>query len=122
MYTTARPTFAGTKNFVAARQWPGHEGLINDVDGDLVQIGPVNFMSNAWSPSGGNLRKFEKMPELSTHSPAVTNDGGMMAILREDQELFKTLNSRCENMKKAVVALSGKKKKGTEIETDDEDD
>ena len=62
------------------------------------------------------------MPELSTHSPAVTNDGGMMAILREDQELFKTLNSRCENMKKAVVALSGKKKKGTEIETDDEDD
>lgn len=45
-----------------------------------------------------------------------------MAILREDQELFKTLNSRCENMKKAVVALSGKKKKGTEIETDDEDD
>jgi len=58
-----------------------------------------------------------------THSPAVTNDNGMMAILQEDHELFKTLNSRREDIKKAVLsALSGKKKKGTEIETDDEDD
>ena len=53
-----------------------------------------------------------------THSPAVTNDGRMMAILQEDHELFKTLNSRPEDIK---GSLGGKKKKFTEIETDDED-
>ena len=56
-----------------------------------------------------------------THSPAVTNDGGMMAILREDHEVFKTLNSRREDIKEAAIALGGKKKKATEVETDDED-
>jgi hypothetical protein len=54
-----------------------------------------------------------------THLPAVTNDGGMMVILQEDHELFKTLNSHHEEIKKA---LSGKKKEGTEMETDDKDD
>jgi len=48
----------------------------------------------------------------------VTNDGRMMAILQEDHELFKTLNSRPEDIK---GSLGGKKKKFTEIETDDED-
>ena len=27
--------------------------------------GPMNFMSNAWSPSGGKFRRFWKMPELN---------------------------------------------------------
>ena len=39
-----------------------------------------------------------------------------------DHKIFKTLNSRCEDIKKAVVALSGKKEKGSEIETDDKGD
>jgi len=56
-----------------------------------------------------------------THSPAVTNDGRMMAIVREDHEVFKTLNSRREDIKGVAIVLGGKKKKATEIETDDED-
>jgi len=56
-----------------------------------------------------------------THSPAMTNDGGMMAIVREDHEVFKTLNSCWEDIKGVAIALGGKKKKATEIETDDED-
>ena len=56
-----------------------------------------------------------------THSPAVTNDGGMMAIVREDHEVFKTLNSHREDIKGVAIALGGKKKKAMEIETDDED-
>jgi len=51
-----------------------------------------------------------EIPTL-THSPAVTNDGGMMAIVREDHEVFKTLNSRREDIKGAAIALGGKKKK-----------
>ena len=38
-----------------------------------------------------------------------------------DHRLFKTLNSRCEDIK-AAVALSRKKQKGSEIETDDKGD
>jgi len=48
-----------------------------------------------------------------THLSAVTNDGGMIVILQQDHKLFRTLNSCCKNIKKMVVALSGKKKKGT---------
>jgi len=56
-----------------------------------------------------------------THSPAVTNDGRMMAIVWEDHEVFKTLNSRREDIKGVAITLGGKKKKAMEIETDDED-
>jgi len=45
-----------------------------------------------------------------------------MAILWDDHELFKILNSRCKDIKKVVISLRGKKKKGSEIEADDEDD
>lgn len=38
-----------------------------------------------------------------------------------DHRLFKTLNSRCEDIKVAVE-LSGQKQKGSEIETDDKGD
>ena len=34
-----------------------------------------------------------------THLPAVTNDGGMLAILQEDHELFKNLNTCHEDRK-----------------------
>jgi hypothetical protein len=42
-----------------------------------------------------------------------------MVIFWEDHNLFKTLNSCHEDIKKA---LSGKEKKDTKIETDHEDD
>jgi len=58
---------------------------------------------------------------LFTHLPAMTNDGGMMAILWKDHELFENLNSCHEDIKEVVVALGGKKKKSTKIETDDKD-
>jgi len=60
-----------------------------------------------------------------THSPTATSDGGMIAIPQQDHELFKILNSHRGNVKKAVVALSGGKKKAgndVEIGTDDEED
>jgi hypothetical protein len=60
-----------------------------------------------------------------TRSPTSTNDGGMITIPRQDHELFKVLNSRREDVEKAVAALSGKKKKGgneIELGTDDEED
>lgn len=54
---------------------------------------------------------------IRTESPKISPDWGsdieflsMMAILREDHELFKNLNSCHKDVKKTVIALSGKKK------------
>jgi hypothetical protein len=58
-----------------------------------------------------------------THSPTVTNDGGMIAIPQQDHEIFKILNSHRGDVKSVVKALSGKKKASNDIEmgTDDEE-
>jgi len=68
----------------------------------------------------GLLSSFQLLCTL-THSPAMTNDGRMMAIVWEDHEVFKTLNSCWEDIKGVAIALGGKKKKAMEIETDDKD-
>ena len=57
-----------------------------------------------------------------THSPTATNHDGMIAIPQQDHELLIT---RRGDVKLAVEALSGKKKKAgndVEMKTDDEKD
>ena len=97
-----------------------------------LKFASTDIQAHAWFPLSGKI-SWESSPYLEiwppliatvslypTHSPTAMNDGGMMAILQEDHEIFKNLNSHCEDVKKAVIALSGKKKgkNGTEKETD----
>ena len=60
-----------------------------------------------------------------THSPTATNDGRMIVITQRDHKLFKILALHRGEVKLAVQALSGRKKKGSddiEMGTDDEED
>jgi len=57
------------------------------------------------------------------HSPSTTNDSSMLILTQEDHDVFKALSNRRPDIKKAIIALAGKEKKGeedTEKDTDDE--
>ena len=47
----------------------------------------------------------------------------MLTLTQEDHDVFKGLNNRRPDIKKVIIALAGKKKKGAEdaeMDTDDE--
>ena len=45
----------------------------------------------------------------------------MLTLTQEDHDVFKGLNNGRPDIKKAIIALAGKKKKDAEMDTDDED-
>jgi len=56
------------------------------------------------------------------HPPSTTNDSSMLILAQEDHDVFKALNNRRPDIKKAIIALAGKEKKGEEDAEKDTDD
>jgi len=76
-----------------------------------------------------HTRRFALLPSAQflctlCHSPSTTNDSSMFILTQEDHDIFKALNNRRADIKKVIIVLVGKKKKGEEdagMDTDDED-
>lgn len=56
-----------------------------------------------------------------SHPPRTTDDGSTLTLTQDDHDIFKALNTRRSDIKKAVTVLTGKKKKGAEDDEMDTD-
>jgi len=62
---------------------------------------------------------------VSLHSlpfSSTTNNISMLTLTQDDHDTFKGLNNPCPDIKKAIIPLAGKKKKGEDPEMDIHDE